>query len=178
MHTSRRWFPWLNCDQPIRSNEQARLYCSDLCGEEAKTVRYVRGCNRDGRAEQPEVREAIQIRLAMVIGGGYPERERSLPRSVREEVFARDGRRCRRCGQPGRDIDHIKGSSNEIMNLQLLCGPCHNKKTLEGLVPVSPEHRQKRNELLSRINARKPKRPCDDEVNWKTLYLEILSERR
>lgn len=171
-------FPCLNCDRPTAPvGGQARLYCSEACSEEAKTVRYVRGCIRDGRIERPDIQEAVRIRLAMVIGGGYPEQERRVSASLRKAVIARDGGRCKLCGQPGTDIDHIEGSGNEIENLQLLCRSCHNKKTISGLVPISPEHKEKANELRTRIRNVKPLRCCDDDEHWTTLYPQIQSER-
>jgi 5-methylcytosine-specific restriction endonuclease McrA len=171
--------PCLNCDQPTPPvSGQAKLYCSEECAEEAKTVRYVRGCIRDGRIEKPDVREAVQIRLAIVVGGGYPEKERHVPPATRKAVIERDGGLCKQCGRPGTDVDHIEGSSNEMENLQLLCRACHNKKTITGFVPMSPEHREKANELHARINARKPMRPCDDDQRWMALYPQIQAERR
>ena len=172
-------FPCLNCDQPAAPVAgQAKLYCSEGCAEEAKTVRYVRGCIRDGRIQRPDVLEAARIKLAMVVGGGYPEQERRLAPSVRKAVIARDNRLCKLCGKPGTDIDHIDGNSDEMKNLQLLCRTCHNKKTISGFVPVSPEHQAKANELRIRISASKPIRPCDDDEHWTTVYPQIQAKRQ
>jgi len=171
--------PCLNCDRPAPPIKgQPRLYCSEGCAEEAKTIRYVRGCIRDGRIEKQDIQEAVRIRLAMVIGGGYPEKERQVPSAVRKAVIAREHGRCKLCGKPGTDIDHIEGSSNKMENLQLLCRPCHNAKTVGGFVPIAPEHKKKAKELSARINARKPLRPCDDDERWARLYVEILAERK
>ena len=41
-----------------------RLFCSVLCQDEAKLVRYVRRCSADGRSAGDEVQEAIEIRMA------------------------------------------------------------------------------------------------------------------
>src|SRR5262249_29900336 len=119
-------FPCPNCNQPIRV---AELFCSELCKQEAKFVRYVRACGRDGRDKQPDVQEAIRIRLAIILGGGYPEKERQIDKSIRKAIIERDKGRCKNCGNPGDQIDHISGSSNELENLQLLCRKCHNQKT-------------------------------------------------
>jgi hypothetical protein len=93
-------------------------------------------------------------------------------------AIARDGGRCKLCGKPGMDIDHMYGSSNKMKNLQLLCRTCRNKKTIEGFVPISSEHREKANELRARIAAPKPMRPCDDDERWTTLYPQIQAERQ
>ena len=66
---------------------------------------------------------------------------KSLPQSVREQVYRRDNYTCRKCGAKGGPqgtlgvqlhIDHIvpvaKGGTDEINNLQVLCAPCNAKK--------------------------------------------------
>src|SRR6185436_5868619 len=80
----------LNCDQSIELTKQVRLFCSDACKDEAKFVRYFRRCNRDGRLEQPDVQEAIEMRFAHIMAGGYSERERRISRSLRVAVIERD----------------------------------------------------------------------------------------
>src|SRR6267142_4720449 len=100
----------LNCDQPMTLIRQVKLFCSEACADEAKLVRYARRCFSDGRINQTDVQEAIQIRIAHALSGGYSERERRVLPSVRSAVIARDGGRCQKCGQPGTDIDHIHGS--------------------------------------------------------------------
>ena len=56
---------------------------------------------------------------------------------LKEELIARDGNRCVACNAAGTDIpltlDHIHpvafGGTNDIGNAQLLCIPCHTRKT-------------------------------------------------
>lgn len=74
------------------------LFCSDLCAEEASTVRYARRAITDGRIHDAEVVEAVMIRVAMVVRGGYPARARNLSPAEREAVFRRDDYRCQICG--------------------------------------------------------------------------------
>ena len=54
-------------------------------------------------------------------------------KAIRARVLRRDGHRCRMCGQPGAEVDHIvpvsKGGSWEAANLQTLCRPHHIAKT-------------------------------------------------
>ena len=56
-------------------------------------------------------------------------------RSLRQDVFERDGRRCRECGKAGMlECDHrvpvsAGGDRWDIRNLQTLCRGCHMKKT-------------------------------------------------
>ena len=171
----------LNCDGGL---VKPKLFCSDLCTDEASLVRYIRRCRQDGRDRKPDVREAVQIRMAHILAGGYSERERELSRSVRLQVIARDGGRCQKCGEPGTEIDHIAGSSGDLMNLQLLCRKCHVSKTKASMKPISPENKlfdeymEKIAFLMDRANAREPRRVCDDPQSWPTAWKTILSERR
>jgi 5-methylcytosine-specific restriction endonuclease McrA len=171
-------FPCPNCD---RQMTEAVLFCSDLCRDEAKFVRYFRACIRDGRLEQPDVQEALRIRLAHILGGGYPGRLRRLSKEIRETVFVRDQRRCQKCGGEANQIDHIRGSSNDIDNLQLLCAKCHNEKTSEGFVKITPEtHPEewaKREALLARVHAPQPTR-LSDSPEWDKVWRSVQKGRR
>lgn len=171
----------LNCDQPV---DGPKLFCSRACADEAKFVRYVRRCRRDGRDKTPDVKEAIEIRLAHILGGGYPEQERQLSATVRAAVIARDNGRCQLCGQPGNQIDHIRGSSSNLDNLQLLCRSCHNLKTRASMVRVTPDSpdwercNTKVIALMRRIDAIKPKRVCDDDKTWPSAWRDYMRERK
>ncbi|MGA1825840.1 MAG: HNH endonuclease [bacterium] len=130
---------------------------------------------------QPDVQEALQIRLAHILGGGYPERLRQLSKEIREAVFFRDQGRCQRCGREANQIDHINGSSNDIDNLQLLCAKCHNEKTREGFVKITPEtHPEewaKREALLARVHSTRPTRLCDGP-EWNKVWRSVQKGRR
>ena len=122
----------LNCDEEVTlgtaPDKPYKLYCSEGCSQEAELVRYARRRTKDGRIHEPDVAEAIRIRLAHVMAGGYPKQARRIPPKIRAAVTARDNGQCRACGGSGTEIDHINGSSQALENLQLLCDPCHNKK--------------------------------------------------
>jgi 5-methylcytosine-specific restriction endonuclease McrA len=170
----------LNCDREIK---KAELYCSDSCKDEAKFVRYVRRCEKDGRANKPDVKEAIEFRLAHILSGGYPERERTLPAIVRAKIISKAEGKCKKCGKPGNQIDHIKGSSNQIKNLQLLCIECHNKKTRESLRPLTPDSENWLESnfriiaLMERIESKIALRICDDDDEWPKEWRNLLKER-
>jgi 5-methylcytosine-specific restriction endonuclease McrA len=171
-------FPCQNCDEPIR---EALLFCSDVCKQEAKYIRYVRACRQDGRDQQPDVQEAIAIKLAMILAGGYSEQERYISDSIRKAVTKRDKGCCKICGNPGNQIDHISGSSNDLKNLQLLCRDCHNQKTTANFVEITPESHPeewaKVQKLNQRIEIAVPLRLCDSET-WENSWRNILSARR
>jgi hypothetical protein len=154
-----------------------------LCGEMAGTVRYGRRVHADGRISDPEVAEALQIRLAMVTGGGYPAEARRLSGERRAAVIARDGGLCQVCGQPGTEIDHIgspiDGDINHPDNLQLLCSSCHSSKTVSGFViATEPAHIARAVQMRRRISAKRPQRRCDDVERWTGRERELRRDRR
>ncbi len=171
-------FPCMNCDKTI---PEAVLFCSPLCREEAKFVRYYRACIQDGRIEQPDIHEALQIRLAHILAGGYRADLRQLSDALRKAVIDRDHGRCRRCGAAANQIDHVDGDSHDLDNLQLLCVRCHNEKTKAHLVPISPdthpEESAKADAMLCRVFSSRPSRLCDGS-EWDSLWRVVYALRR
>lgn len=176
----------LNCGNAL---DMARLFCSDLCAETAKTIRYGRTIHKDGRIHRPDVAEAWEIKWAWAMNGmAYPKHQRKITAAVRDLVFERAAGRCQKCGGVATEIDHLnkpefKDDPNHPDNLQALCAECHRKKSLAGFTqkPFSelPENIQQRIlELTSRLEAPVPQRLCDDETVWSTIWSQILSERR
>jgi 5-methylcytosine-specific restriction endonuclease McrA len=171
----------VNCDERL---DAAKLFCSDICHDEADFVRYVRRRIRDGTAAQPDIKDVIRIRRAHIISGGYQWRARQLTQRVKEAIFRRDEGRCRSCDRPGSEIDHIKGCSNELENLQLLCCECHIAKTKAGLVPLSPTDEEylakvyKARELEHRCRNARALRICDDDEVWPQSWRRILKARK
>ena|SRR6266516_3073833 len=170
-----------NCDAPL-TLEQARhgtLFCGEKCKQTASTVRYGRATLRDGRYERdPLVRQAIDIRIAMILGGSYPGKACILSPEQREAIFTRDGRRCRLCGAPATEIDHIAGSSSDPENLQVLCKPCNMAKARAHFRSATPEEAAEGNAIWARIRATQPVRLCDDEKQWNELQKKIAAEQR
>lgn len=177
-------FVCLNCDEEIPLPTTAKLYCSVGCSQEAELIRYVRRSAKDGRINQPDVVEAIQIRLAHIMAGGYQKNARVIPPDVRSAVFDRDRGRCRLCGMPGEEIDHIEGDSAQIDNLQLLCDRCHNEKTCASIISVRPGEEgyeavsARHAAFWRRVEANQPLRICDDEESWKRHFNKLMAECR
>ena len=171
-------FPCANCSSTIR---EAKVYCSQACAQEAGWVRYARRCRVDGRDQRSDVIEALRIRLALILAGGYDKLARKLPDSIRRAIIERDQGKCRICGKPGDEIDHISGSSDDPANLQLLCDSCHNKKTTASFVRITkeshPEAWEKAQWLKRRAAAKRPLQLCDSE-EWSTLQRDLLRKRR
>lgn len=167
-----------NCDVPVSAES---FFCRESCRQEARLVRRYRLRREDGRIGRADIQEVFRFELAQVLAGGYDAKARKVPLPTRALVIARDEGRCRRCGKAGDEIDHIRGSSNEAANLQLLCDPCHNAKTRERMVPITPESDpdlwKRSEELLARIQAPLPAKACDSP-QWEGAWRSIKLARR
>src|SRR5438105_14657543 len=75
-----------------------RAYCRELCSQEAEFVRYARRRIREGRRHDHAIDEALRIKLAHILAGGYPRKHPVLPPTVRAGACERDSGRCRECG--------------------------------------------------------------------------------
>ena len=107
------------CDQELDPSVRPSLYCRTRCRGVAKDVRYFRRAYRDGRSQDPEVRQALKKRFAIHLAGGYDARGRALPQGVREEVLAANGGLCMACNaERATEVDHVDGSSSDRANLQ------------------------------------------------------------
>lgn len=168
-----------SCLQPLPDGEP-KLYCSELCSQTADTVRYWRATLRDGRYEADStVREAIDLRVAHLLAGGYHRQARALTPELRELVFARDEGKCVACGKPGEEIDHIDGDSSDLANLQLLCKDCHHAKTGQQMVLAPPDKQQWVWELYAtRVAPAEPSLLADDEVRWRREWAGLKKARR
>jgi 5-methylcytosine-specific restriction endonuclease McrA len=170
--------PCLNCDTEVTSGD---LYCSQLCKQTAGAVRYVRAVMADGRINDPEVQAAVQIKIASVLGGGYPERERRLSTDERLAIFERDRWGCQVCGAAAEEIDHIGNPEtglNEPANLQAICPRCHLEKTKEQHRPVhTVDERARALALKARFDAVEPIRECD-RSDWQQRWRGLKKERR
>lgn len=170
-----------NCDAPLTLQQamEGKLFCSEKCQQTAETVRYARRTLRDGRYQRdPLVRQAIHTRITLILGGGYPKKARALTDAQREAIFLRDGGRCRLCGAPATDIDHIKGSSPDPQNLQALCKPCNMAKAEANFRPATPEEAMVGKAIWHRIKVEQPSRLCDDEQKWNKVWRELASKQR
>ena len=158
--------PCANCARQIIAPTARSIYCSDLCRQVPDWIRYFQRAEADGRSALPDVREALGIKLAHIAGGGYRQRERQLPEALRQEVMARDGELCQQCGAPGTDIDHIRDSSPDPSNLQLLCRTCHNLKTRQSMVPAEPGVLKSVHVPIRLRAMESPHRQPCDQVEW------------
>ena len=172
-----------NCDVVM---DKPDLFCGELCTQEASFVRYVRNVRQQGRDRDEDIEYVIRVRMAHILNGGYPEKEREIPPAVRQQVITRANGMCeaRGCGKPGTDIDHIRGNSCDLSNLQYLCKECHAKKTAAALKKLTPDHPRydefmvKITALRRRYTANEPLRRCDDHETWSKAWSVYKQERK
>lgn len=165
----------LNCDEP-RVTSAAPLYCSEVCRQAAKAVRYARACVRDGRIASPDIQEAIQMRVAHVLAGGYAEKDRRISPEARHTVMENAGGHCQRCGrmfnpddsEATATIQHLNGSSSELSNLRAWCRRCNMADAQSRFSPVLDDAPESRafEELRARWESPIPLRACDDDERW------------
>lgn len=168
------------------------LWCSSACHQAAKLVRYVRARRAEGTHQRPDIVEAIEMKMAHVLAGGYPETERRVPAAVRAEVFRRAGGRCQNCGRPLAlefstlssgalfTIQHVAGDSNSISNLRALCRRCNMADARTNFVRVHPRslHAARAAELEARWLSPEPLRLCDDHTQWASVWRHKKREAR
>jgi 5-methylcytosine-specific restriction endonuclease McrA len=155
------------------------LFCSEPCRQTAKVIRYWRRISRDGRIDRPDVKDALHMKVAHLLAGGYPEQIRRLSPATRKAVWDRDHGRCRLCGAPGNEIDHISDSSSALGNLQLLCTTCHQRKTRERMVPASAESKRRIEQWWRvRVAPEEPIYLCDDQQQWAVRQRQLRKERK
>jgi endogenous inhibitor of DNA gyrase (YacG/DUF329 family) len=158
--------PCANCARSVISQTRQRTYCSDLCSQVADWIRYFQRTRVAGRSLDPDISEALSVKLAHIAAGGYDERGRSLTPDIRSAIIRRDNGACRRCGGPGSEIDHIAGSSPNLSNLQLLCHECHMEKTQESMVQAAPNIVATVHEPIRKRALETPNRQPCDSTDW------------
>lgn len=185
-----------NCLGPI-PDERAGLFCSSWCAEAAKAVRWMRRVTGQDRLHAPEVLRTVQVRLAMLVMGGYQAEIRRVPPRVRALVIERAGGRCEKCGEPGAELDHIAGHSPDASNLQYMCKLCHAAKTdavvfgpvgfqmpQADAMPADIEEAELppldpvREHILMRVTFEEPALLCDDEVEWPKVWRTRRAARK
>lgn len=170
-----------NCSQPLRPTRNPRpsLFCSESCRSYAESMRYFRGTLRDGRILDPDVRVALQTRMAFLVVGGYDHVERRLPRRFKAVVLSANDGLCVGCNlRPATEVDHIEGASGDRANLQGLCHECHTAKTAESFVPMSDAHRLIRDQFLQLVWRNEPLMAAHDEQNWSQDWRALVRQTR
>lgn len=170
-----------NCLTPL-TEDIIGLWCSSWCNDVNAKVRYWRKVERDGRIEDPMIRDQLRVNLAFLLIGGYKALGRRPSPAVRKQVIKRDNGRCQSCGKPATDLDHINGNSDDPSNLQMLCKSCHRDKTFAALTAAGEVDMESRALLIalavSRVNPDQPRLLADDETQWEDIWSDLKAERK
>jgi 5-methylcytosine-specific restriction endonuclease McrA len=165
------------CEERDMDKRPRSPFCSPKCKDIAKYVRYGRSLN--GRDITEDEDYALRIKFSMILGGGYDVGARRIPENIRSEVVRRAKCACQKCGKPGSEIDHIRGSSHDLSNLQLLCVGCHREKTELGMRRLTGKEVIEADTLYwslqERIISDHPLQECDDELRWADEWRSYLS---
>jgi hypothetical protein len=166
-----------NCDKELI---KADLYCGNLCREITKHIRYIRKVTATSRLYDSDIQEAVSVKLLMLTGGGYPQKDRMLTPARRREILGRDSCTCRICGARADTIDHISGSSDGSDNLHALCRDCNRRESLRKAVPATGERAEQIRrlywEIAERVAVTSPLKLCDSE-QWRTAWRRIRAAR-
>lgn len=168
----------VECGARIELHSRPRVYCSDKCRQVLKLVHYGRRVVRDGRIDDPLVEDALRMRVAHILAGGYRQKARYLRPDQRVEVFIRDKGLCQLCGKPATDVDHIAGDSNRLSNLRALCRTCNMDMAKRHQRPARAHQAAVATELLERVLSPQPMFPRDNEANWGEQYRLIVATQR
>lgn len=92
------------------------------------------------RGDSASVRETMDLAKQLLrdsAGSGTTREKRNVTNAMKKVVGANYKWKCAGCSSmldEGYQVDHIlplfKGGTNDISNLQPLCGTCHNKKSI------------------------------------------------
>ena len=169
----------IECGAAIGLTNRAKLYCSDACHQTLKVIHYGRSAKADGRYDlDPTIEDAIRMRIAHILAGGYHEYARRIPPALRTLIFERDGGKCVMCGALATQIDHIAGDSSRPDNLRAACGACNFGLAEQRMVRATPKQSAIIDQLLERIFAPKPLYERDDEKAWPATCERLMAERR
>lgn len=174
-------------------------FCSDLCKEKAKHIRYGRKKLEEGTFWNEDIMDALLTKVASVASGGYADKARRVPPANRAKVIDRASGLCERCGQPGSEVHHRFGDSNDSRHLEYLCKSCHDvqhgrgmglptSKATEEYILVREEDWQAycREQLgaipwgvefLKLTFRKRPLRRCHDHQVWEEYQRHICMER-
>jgi hypothetical protein len=160
----------------------AVIFCSQICEQKAKVVRYVRRALVNGGIEEPATQMAVGVRLWMLAGGSYPNKTRSLSVEQQNRILERDDFICQLCGKRADQVGRLDGGSSDTGNLSALCCDCNRRESFAHIHPATALERNKLNAMLTdlaqRISAPVPMLFCDDHEHWKRYEPSIRSARR
>lgn len=176
----------LICASCTRPAEQHGLFCDYFCKQMAKAVRSARKSIANGRFNDDFYQIGLEQKIKSLVDGGYPERERRLPKARRQAIFQRDNYKCQLCPSEATEIDHICGNSSDPCNLRAICGTCNRMLAMRGDEDATDEERLDFfdeahgviGELALRIASPLPLLSCDNHELWNAAQTSVRRQRR
>jgi len=142
----------VNCSNEIPWTRVIKLYCSDICKEEAKYIRYYRSCIRDGRIRNIIIkRNNSKCQICGKIGTEIDHIKGDNNDLENLQLL------CRKC--------HINKSLANI-------------KTINPNDENYNEILNKNRILELRAHNKTPLLICDDEINWNKKRKDLIKERK
>jgi hypothetical protein len=203
----------VNCFEPIPASRSiSALTCCGACQQIAEGVRGLRRwVNRPGNIlNMDEIDQRQRFVCCAVSKDGYDRRARVVSSELRQRVFARAEYKCELCGRSQGNtydsiltIQHMRGASNDPMDLKAYCRQCNTIASLRFVTPrklanYSADQLARLNlvdaddsdalrephievlmrEIELRVSSPLPMLPCDDANAWKERSKELQAERR
>jgi hypothetical protein len=134
--------------------------------------------DRSGSRGEADIVEAFRIRAALLIAGGYYDREnRRESEETKRALRKRAQGKCEKCGRKfGEEGDSRFTVQHTAEGKKLAwCWRCNMDDALARMQPISDaEHRLCADELTTRIRSPKPLYFVDDPEAWTKSYRALL----
>lgn len=115
-----------------------KQYLVNLKGNLLYSQEIVNHLKKVNKEQNNTIRElSKRIRILEDMQNGFTPQRKPITKSIRHEVFVRDGYKCVECGATKEDtrlhVDHIipvsQGGTDELSNFQTLCEACNLAKS-------------------------------------------------
>ena len=121
-----------HCLEPLDPAEVGTehvCFCSSHCRKQAEDVRYVRRAIREGRNADPKTMLVLYSNKIPFLAWDLAYTRPRIADDRRRLVLSQNGGLCVNCNErQATEVDHIKGGSTDLSNLQGLCRLCHELK--------------------------------------------------
>ena len=160
---------------------KGKLFCGERCRQTGELIRWMRRKVAEGTTDRPDIVEAFRNRAALLVGGGYYDREnRKESEEVKEALRKRAQGKCEKCGRVFGDegdsrftVQHTV--TKKGVKLEAWCWRCNMDDARARMHPIS-DVKQLRfaKELRNRIWSPKPLYFVDDPEAWTKSCRDLL----
>jgi len=107
---------------PAEVGDKHVCFCSSHCRKQAEDVRYVRRAIREGRNADPMTMLVLYDNKILFLALDLAYTRPRIADDRRRLVLSQNGGLCANCNErQATEVDHIKGGSTDLSNLQGLC---------------------------------------------------------